>query len=46
MDAWMDLEIIILSEVNQRQTSCDITYKWTPNAPTVYGMDGQQGLAV
>ena len=23
---WMDLEIIILSEVSQRQTLCDITY--------------------
>ena len=23
---WMDLEIIIVSEVSQRQTSCDITY--------------------
>ena len=33
---WMDLEIIILSEISQRQISCDITYmeskiwyKWT-----------------
>ena len=25
---WMDLEIIILSEVNQRQISYDITYMW------------------
>ena len=25
---WMDLEIIILSEVRQRQISCDITYIW------------------
>uniref|UniRef100_A0A8D1D1U0 DUF1725 domain-containing protein n=1 Tax=Sus scrofa TaxID=9823 RepID=A0A8D1D1U0_PIG len=25
-ERWMDLEIIILSEVNQRQMSCDITY--------------------
>ena len=25
---WMDLEIIILSEVSQRQISCDITYMW------------------
>ena len=23
---WMDLEIIILSEISQRQISCDITY--------------------
>ena len=25
---WMDLEIIILSEVRQRQISYDITYMW------------------
>ena len=25
---WMDLEMIILSEVNEKQMSCDITYKW------------------
>ena len=25
---WMDLEIIILSEISQRQISCDITYAW------------------
>ena len=25
---WMDLEIIILSEVNQRQVSYAITYMW------------------
>ena len=25
----MDLEIIILSEVSQRQTSCDITHMWS-----------------
>ena len=25
---WMDLEIIILSEVRERQTSYDITYMW------------------
>ena len=25
---WMDLEIIILSEVSQRQTPYDITYTW------------------
>ena len=25
---WIDLEIIILSEVSQRQMSCDITYMW------------------
>ena len=26
---WLDLEIIILSEVNQRQMSYDITYMWS-----------------
>ena len=26
---WMHLEIIMLSEVNQRQTSYNITYMWT-----------------
>ena len=26
--AWMDLEIIILSEVSQRQIPCEITYMW------------------
>jgi len=26
--AWMDLEIIVLSEVSERQTSYDITYRW------------------
>ena len=25
---WMDLQIIILSEVSQRQISYDITYVW------------------
>ena len=25
---WMDLEIVILSEISQRQISYDITYKW------------------
>ena len=25
---WMDLEIIIMSEVSQRQISYDITYMW------------------
>ena len=25
---WMDLDMIILSEVNQRQVSYDITYMW------------------
>ena len=25
---WMDLEMIILSEVSQRQISYDITYMW------------------
>ena len=27
---WTDLEIIILSEVSERQTSSDITYMWNP----------------
>ena len=27
---WMDLEIIILSEVRERQISYDITYMWNP----------------
>ena len=26
---WLDLEIIILSEVSQRQMSYDITYMWS-----------------
>ena len=26
--SWMDLEIIILSEVSERETSDDITYMW------------------
>ena len=25
---WMDLEIILLNEVRERQTSCVITYTW------------------
>ena len=25
---WMDLDIIILSEVSQRKIPCDITYIW------------------
>ena len=25
---WMDLEIIILSELSERQTSYDVTYMW------------------
>ena len=25
---WMDLKMIILSEVSQRQISCDITHMW------------------
>ena len=25
---WMDIEIITLSEVSQRQTSHDVTYMW------------------
>ena len=25
---WMDLEIIILNELSQRQILCDITYMW------------------
>ena len=28
---WMDLEIIILSEVRERQISYDITYMWNLN---------------
>ena len=27
-ETWMDPEIIILSEVGQRQILCDITYMW------------------
>ena len=30
---WMDLEIIILSEVSQRQISYDITYEKMLNIP-------------
>ena len=26
---WMDLEIIILSEISQRKISDDITYMWS-----------------
>ena len=26
--AWMDLEIILLSEISERQTSYDIPYMW------------------
>ena len=26
---WMDLEIVILSEISQRQISYDITYIWS-----------------
>ena len=26
--AWIELEIIILSEVRKRKTPCDITYMW------------------
>ena len=25
---WIDIEIILLGEVRQRQISCDITYMW------------------
>lgn len=25
---WMDLEVIILSEISQRQVSYDVTYLW------------------
>ena len=25
---WMDLEIITLSEVSERQIACDLTYMW------------------
>ena len=28
-ETWMDLEIIILGEVRERQTPCDITYVWS-----------------
>ena len=28
---WIDLEIIIPSEVSQRQIPCDITYVWNLN---------------
>ena len=28
---WMDLNMIILSEVRERQISCDITYMWNLN---------------
>ena len=31
---WMDLEIIILSEVNQRQISYGIAYGWNLNYDT------------
>ena len=31
---WMDLEIIILSEVRQRQISYDITYMWNLKCDT------------
>ena len=31
---WMHLEIIILSEVSQRQISYDITYMWNPKYDT------------
>ena len=31
---WMDLEIIILSEVRQRQISYDITYMWNQKNDT------------
>ena len=27
--SWMDPEIVILSEISQRQTSDDITWTWT-----------------
>ena len=26
---WMDLEIIVLSEVSERQRSCDVTSMWS-----------------
>ena len=25
---WMDLDIIVLSEIREKQISCDITYMW------------------
>ena len=31
---WMDLEIILLNEVRERQTSCVITYTWDLNYDT------------
>ena len=31
---WMDLEIIILSEVSQRKIPYDITYMWSLNYDT------------
>ena len=27
--AWMDLEVIIISEISQRQMPYDVTYVWT-----------------
>ena len=41
---WVDLEIIILSEVRQRQTSYDITYMWNLKNDTnelIYEIDPQ-----
>ena len=29
---WMDLDIVMLSEVRQRKISCDIAYMWNLNA--------------
>ena len=33
---WMDLEIIILSELRERQISYDITYMWNLQIKTRY----------
>ena len=37
--AWMDLEIVILSEVRERQTSCCFAYTWNQK---IVQMDLQQ----
>ena len=34
---WMDLEVIILSEVSQRQISYDITYMWNLKKKKIQG---------
>ena len=35
---WMDLEVIILSEVSQRQISYDITYMWNLKKKKIQGV--------